>query len=77
MELTEGQKLTISGDIISECGFLIFNKGDKVTIREVRRTPAHYGKMSGVWYKETIDGVLLEEHEGFWRLSAFEETQNL
>lgn len=72
--LAAGCFLTFNGDIISEGGRIIAEKGKKVEIEKVLINPGFWGKRSGQWYDEKIYGVKLKGYNGEWLLSAFVET---
>jgi hypothetical protein len=72
--LVAGCFLTFNGEIISEGGRIIAEKGQKVEVEEVLKNPGFWGKRSGQWYDEKIYGVKLKGYRGEWRLSAFVET---
>jgi len=72
--LAAGCFLTFNGEIISESGRIIAEKGKKVEIEKVLINPGFWGKMSGQWYEEKIYGVKLKGYRGEWLLSAFVET---
>lgn len=72
--LAAGCSLTFSGEIISDGGRIIAEKGQKVAVTEVLKKPGYWGKGSGQWYDEKIYGVKLKGYSGEWLLSAFVET---
>ncbi len=69
--ITAGCELTLNSDIINISGKIIFKKGHKVVVREVLKSGGYWGKMSGYWIDERIDGVKLEGRYGIWSLSTF------
>jgi hypothetical protein len=72
-----GVELTISHDIISHSGGILFTKGEKVKIREVWKDDARWSNIYDMWIPEIIRGFKLEDHYGIWLLDCFEETINL
>lgn len=72
-----GIELTVDHDIIDGSGHIIFNKGQKVKIREVWKDEARWSNIYNIWIPEIIRGFKLEDHYGLWLLDCFEETINL
>ena len=55
--LVAGCFLTFNGEIISESGRIIAEKGQKVEVEEVLKNTGFWGKISGQRYEEKIYGV--------------------
>ena len=72
--LVVGCFLTFKGEVISEVGRIIADKGQKAEVEEVSKKPGFWGKSSGKWYDEKIYGVKLKGYRSEWLLSAFVET---
>jgi hypothetical protein len=69
--MKKGDTLTIAHDILSLSGEIIFKKDVKIKVREVVKSGGFYGKVSGYWIDERIDGVKLQGHSGIWFLTCF------
>jgi hypothetical protein len=71
--LTPGNKLTISCDLIDEIGYAVLNKGDIVTIKNIEHKPEHWSNFFNMFLPEEINGIRLEELDGLYFPSCFEE----
>jgi hypothetical protein len=72
-----GNKVTWHHDIIGTTGAILHQKGDVSIIRDIDKKGDFIGLRSGTYYPEKLNGFLLEDEEGLWFPSCFEETQNL
>jgi hypothetical protein len=78
MNIEVGTELTIDHQIISSSGAIAFNKGHKVTVRDVVKIAGNWSyHLPDIWIPEKILGVKLEDEYGIWFLSAFTETKNM
>jgi hypothetical protein len=64
VNVKEGDTLTINGLMVNDRGKFTHCPGDKVTVSKV------------IMEKEEVAGVNLNNHTGFWYLTAFEETSH-
>lgn len=71
-----GQKLTISGQMISISGRIIFEKGEKVTVKKVCMSEGYWSKLCpDIYVLPELRYVRIEEKPGDWLPSAFDETK--
>jgi len=75
-EIKVGDNLIIDKEIINLSGMVIFNKGQKVEVREVVKDEGFYSRWNGEWIPEKIIGVKLLGFYGIWFLSCFKEMIN-
>lgn len=78
MELSEilqvGNDLTVASDLIDISGAITLKAGQKVTIREVGKTPSRWINSCNTFVPEKYYWVKLADIYGIWELSAFVET---
>lgn len=70
--ITIGDELTINGEIISTSGYIMFNKGDKVTVSEIWVTEGFWSSF-GYYVEERLHCVKLVGYAGTYLPNAFEE----
>ncbi len=76
--LREGAELTLNSDIVSIGGHLMFEKGQKVIVREIETIKGHWSNICrDIYVPEYIIGIRLAGHAGSWRLTSFIETAHL
>lgn len=69
-----GDVLTVTNEIITYGGYIIFAAGDKVTIREVLIKKGYWSRFCpDIWVKDKLIGFRLEEESGDWCPSTFNE----
>lgn len=74
MKIVTGDIITVSGEIFSPSGRIIFYKDMKVKVSEVIIKGAFWGKMSGIYYSEEIIGLKIVGSDITWSLEMFKET---
>lgn len=72
-----GDKLTINNMILSEGGYLMFEKGNKVTVSEIRIRKGHWhSKISDLWIEDKLDLIKIEEDgDSLYSPNTFKETK--
>jgi hypothetical protein len=71
-----GQQLTISGQILSVSGRIMFEKGDKVTVTHVEMSKGYWSRLCpDIWVAPELRYVKIEGQSGDWLPDAFEETK--
>ena len=69
-----GDVLTLNREIIGADGSIVFEKGDKVTVRGFWKEPARWSSQyPTTWIPEKIKMIKLEERRGLWRPEIFKE----
>ena len=75
-KLEIGDELTIAHDIITIGGQILFEKNQKVIIRDIWKTEGHWSNLGSYWIDAKTHGIKLEDHYGIMNLRAFKELQN-
>jgi hypothetical protein len=69
-----GDTLTINGEIITLGGHILFEKGEKVVVRDVEIEKGHYSRICpDIFYPDRLVWIKLEGHYGLWQPDTFEE----
>ena len=71
-----GDELTIAYEIITIGGQILFEKDQKVIIREVWKTEGHWSNLGSYWIDTKINGIKLKDDSGIMSLNAFKETKD-
>lgn len=76
-DIKVGMELTIDGHIFDIGGNSIFNKDEKVKVRQVLKEAGKWSTFFNVWIPERITGIKLKGKYGIWFLNTFKETKHL
>lgn len=76
-DIKVGMTLTVDGEIVDIGGWTIFEKDQKVKVKEVQKEGGKWSKAFGMWMPEKVTGVKLKGQYGIWFLNTFKETKHL
>lgn len=69
-----GDILTVAHEIIDITGGIILSENQKVVVRDLLKTEAHWSKICpDIWVEEEVHAVYLEDTYGIWKLTTFKE----
>jgi len=67
-------KLIFKNDIITDCGNILFEKGDVVTVKEVIISKGYWSRFCpDIWYPPKLVGIVICEGYGEYSPSTFED----
>lgn len=76
-DIKKGIQLTVDGEIFGIGGWIIFEKDQKVKVKEVLREPGKWSNFFNMWIPDKVTGVKIKGHYGIWFLNTFKETKHL
>lgn len=68
-----GGQVTFNGTIISNSGFILFNKDDKATVAGIEIVEGFWSRL-GYWVEPVLHGVKLADQSGIYTPRSFYET---